>query len=206
MIPSIGSFCKYYFSSPFTALNGAYKVVSAMSLSEALNELQIDFVKYLYKPANLDGSTYTTDVLNWTNDNILELVSPGTTTTTIYVPSSIIASLPDPTVSKYSSVYLSVPLGYFPTGDSSAYSYVASQVSDIAASVTGVPGTAAFFANPDNDIYYTNSEYEALDKARQAKIVTLQPLQTQLTAANATITALKAQIAALESIITNQSS
>lgn len=209
MMLNLNQVYKFIFTQQFIVLNGTYQVVEITSYENAVNLDKVDFTQYLYKPANLDGSTLTADSVNYVNQAVFKLVSidkflsDGKTALVLYVPQACLASLPDPTVQKYTFYSLRVPIG--PFADTTKFSWIKSQIDDIVGSITGVANSSQWFFNSKFDRYLTNAEYAQLDAQRTANITTVSPVQVQLQAALAQIDLLKAQNAALQQIIISAS-
>ncbi len=193
---------KYYlftFTQKFAALDGVYQVTKTMSFETALTDENVNFVTTLYAAVGLTQADFNADYTAYQGQEVWELQTPGPSPTTYYVPVPIAATLPDPTVTEYRNIYLSILIG--PFADTASYSWIKGQVNDIVSSVTGNTNSAQWFANPSQNVWLTETQYAALSATRQANIKAIAPLTTVNQTNQAAIDALKTQISVLESII-----
>lgn len=196
--PQLGSVCKFTFVTRFSALNGVYKVVS-LTTYEATVAAGIDYAAGLYTPAGLDSSQYQTDASSYAGQEVIVVQPPNNTALTYYIPLSLIALVPDPTVSRYDDIYLSVHIGMFKDPDT--YAWVKGQIEDILSSVTGQTLQGQWLANSKKSQYLTEAEYDALDAERQANIKAVKPLSVIIQDQLTQITKLQALVAALEQTV-----
>lgn len=196
--PQLGSVCKFTFVTEFASLNGVYRVIGLTSY-EASIAAGVDYVAGLYTPAGLTSEQYTTDASTYAGQEIVVVQPPNTSSITYYLPLSIIALIPDPTVSRYDDVYLSLHVGMFK--DPNTYTWVKSQVEDILSSVTGQKIQGQWLANSTKAQYLTEAEYDALDAERQANIKAIKPLTVVIQEQLTQITQLQALVSALEATI-----
>ena len=194
MVPHIGTVCKYVLTTRFASLNGVYSTLSLQTY-ETFLQAGLSLTKTLYTPAGLSDADRVADDASYRGTLIIEVASVTDPDTIYYFPEGVLAMTPDPTVSRYQQIYLAIYIGAFK--NTAQYSFIKSQVEDMVQSVTGNTDTAKWLANPNEDLYLTESEYETLDAARQANIKAVTPyittIQNQLTIINT----LQAQNAAL---------
>lgn len=175
-IPYVGTFCKFTFTEQFQKLDGVYNVTQVLSYDQALSD-DIDFAKNLYAPAGLDESKYDTDVKLYKGDDVLVLVST-VDSTTLYVFSSLVLNVPDPTVKQYDHLVLVGSLGYFK--DISEISWILEEVNNTIIAVTGSDGYVDTIVDPSvKRVWLTDSEYKTLESDREAKVQKLNPLRLQ---------------------------
>lgn len=204
MIPDVGTTCKYYLSTKFNLLNGVYTLNSVASFETRLAN-GVNFTNSLYLPAGLSSTDYATDVNNYRGENVLELASVTDSTVTIYVPVSLLANTPDPTVKRYRQLVLNAILG--PMADEASYLWASNEITDTLQNVFGVDAQVIWTtASAKNDQWLTSSEYTTLEQTRAAdrkalntKSAQIESLTTQVTTMAATIRALQAIIAAKSS-------
>lgn len=196
MIPSVGVTCLFTFTTPFASLTGVYTLLKTMTFETALASA-VSFTTSLYTPAGLTASQYATDAPTYAGQIVLQIQGVGSNKSTIlFVPVGVLAQVPDPTVSQYPDVYLSIHIG--PFAHETVYTWIAGQINDLVSAVTGNLDTAQFYSNPADDVYLTQGEYATLAASRAANVRTLQPLLVQNRALQATISALQAKLAAYE--------
>lgn len=151
-----------------------------MPYSEALT-IGIDFVGGLYVPAGLTSTQYATDAPNYVNDTVMALTPVNAGGIAIYVPSSILATVPDPMVGCYNNVAIGVTLGEY--ADASKIAWVVSEIQSIVGSVLGITAPTVKLYSL-NTTYMTNADYAALQAARidaESPYPTLyQQLQNQI--------------------------
>lgn len=201
--PQLGTVCKFTFVTKFSALNGVYKVVS-LTTYEATVAASVDYAAGLYTPAGVDSSQYATDASSYAGQDVVVVQPPNDTSLTYYLPLSIIALVPDPTVTRYDDVYLSVHIGMFKDPDT--YAWVKGQIEDILSSVTGETLQGQWLANSKKAQWLTTAEYDALDAQRQANIKAVRPLSVIIQDQLTQITKLQALVAALEQTIISMKS
>lgn len=198
MLPHIGTTCLFKLTTKFASLDGIY-TVNALAAFDDLIQSKVDFVTNLYTPAGLSKTDYATDYSTYSG-SVVAVVSPvSDSTITYYFPEAVIRLMPDPTVKKYQNVYMAILIGAFK--DTNTYTWIKTQIDDIVSSVTGTTNQTRFLANPDNDIWLTDSEYEALEATRAANIKAVVPLYEQLQTALTANAALQARIKALETAL-----
>jgi hypothetical protein len=183
-LPVIDSTCAYTFNTGFTTLNGIYTVKELLSFDEAIT-VGIDFVINLYIPAGLSSAQYTTDAHNYANDTVLYLVPANGIGTSIYIPSSLLATVPDPMVGCYNNLAIGVSLGLF--ADEAALTWIVSEINSIISGVVGVTSPVKLYSL--GTTYMSAADYVALVAARtdaQVPYATLyQQLQQQIALATA---------------------
>ena len=199
MIPPVGSTCLFTFATPFSELNGVYTSVKTMTFETALGA-GVDFVSSLYTPAGRTASNYASEYTSFSGQIVLQLQSVGSdTTTTHYAPLGVLSQIPDPTVKRYSEVYMAIKIGAF--ADETTYTWLKGEVDDLFASVTGNTDTAQFYSNPSDDIYLTQSQYDALVATRAANIKTIAPLSVQNQALQQHIDTLKTLLESYKKVL-----
>lgn len=198
MIPAAGTTCLFTFTTPFASLNGIYVIMRTMTFETAL-ATGVNFVASLYTPAGLSAGQYTSDASSYANQTVLQIQSVAATKQILYIPIGVLSQVPDPTVKRYSDVYLSIHIG--PFADETVYTWIAGQLNDIASSVTGNTDTAQFYSNPADDVYLTHGAYAALSETRAANIKTITPLSVQKESLFKYIETLQAKVAAYEKTI-----
>lgn len=192
ILPVLNSICAYSFTTNFTSLNGIYTLVEMMTYAEAQVE-GIDFVTYLYTPAGLTASQFTIDAGNYTTDRVIKLIPVNATPSgpsMLYVPESLVASIPDAMVSCYNNVAIGIVLGAY--ADQTTLAWVLGELNSILTATTGVTAPATLFSLGTQ--YMKISDYAALIAARAAAVAAQTPYQTlyeQLLSANKEIQSLK---------------
>ena len=177
MIPPVGATCLFTFSTPFATLNGVYTIVKTMTFETALGA-GVDFVSSLYTPAGRTQENYASEYTSFSGQTVLQLQGVGSSAAvTYYAPLGVLSQIPDPTVKRYSDVYLAIKIGAF--NDEATYTWLKGELDDLVSSVTGNTDTAQFYSNPSDDVYLTQSQYNALVAARAANIKTIAPLSVQ---------------------------
>jgi hypothetical protein len=178
-LPTLNSTCAYTFTTGFTTLNDIYTVDELMSFSEAL-KLGIDFTTYLYTPAGLAQSQYTTDAPAYQTDVVLHLMPVNTTGSELYVPSSLLATVPDPMVGCYNDLAIGVSLGLFE--NQTMLQWVINELNAIIGGVVGVSSPVKLYSLGVK--YMSLTDFAALEATRtaaQSPYATLyQQLQAQI--------------------------
>lgn len=198
MLPHVGTRCKFALTTKFASLDGVYEVVSLGSFDDLIAS-GVDFVAKLYTPAGLAQADYIADYATYVGGVVCQVSPVSDSSTTYYFPEAILQLVPDPTVQKYQKVYIAALLGEFQ--DTSKYLWLKGEIDALISSVTGTTNQTRFMANPDNDVWLTQEEYDVIDAARKANIQAVNPIYLQLQNALALNTALQARVAALESAI-----
>lgn len=191
---------KFTFPSRFSMFTGIYRV-NDISIFENDLANDVDFVKSLYTPAGLTDADFQTDSQNYAGSLVYTLTPPqgGAEAVSLYVPAALLEVNPDPSVAMYDQVYLDIPLGIF--ASASDYAFIKQEVDDLASVVTGNPNSSVFMANPKNRVWLTQSEYDAKNAERLAKVTKADSLSMQLRKANVQIAELTARCRALEAIV-----
>lgn len=201
--PHVGTTCKFVLTTKFASLNGVYTVVAVMTY-EATIAAGVKYTDVLYTPAGLSSESFTADAPSFIGKDVILVQSPTDTSVTLYFPTPILATIPDPTISRYDDVYLSLHIGMFK--DPGTYAWVKGQIEDILSSVTGQTINGRWMANPNRAQYLTDAEYAALDATRQANIKKITPLTVQIQNQLKLIDQLQAQVDALtQTVIASQS-
>lgn len=198
MIPSAGTTCKFAFKTNFSALDGVYTIISQTTFQNAV-AAGIDFLANLYTPAGLSPENYNADYSGFLQDRVAVIQAVSDNSIVYYIPESILRLVPDPTIKEYYDMIIVVKAGAYentqvilPTIDA---------ITDTVRASLGVTDPAYVVTNTANKVYLTDSEYSALEAARQANIETLVPLSVQLQQARDDNTLLAAKIAAYEALI-----
>ncbi len=168
IIPTLNSICGYTFTTGFTTLNGIYTLVEVMTYTEAQTE-GINFVTYLYTPAGLPSTQYATDSPNYVTNRVLKLIPANQVagqTPMLYVPESLIATIPDPMVSCYNNLAIGVSLGYFE--DQTTLAWVISEINQVISSTVGTSNSAVLYSLGTQ--YMEISAYNSLVAQRQAAL------------------------------------
>ena len=200
-LPKIGSTCLFSLTPKFETLNGVYSVTALATFNNLA--VKVNFVDDLYTPAGLTQQDYIQDFSSYQNTTVAVVSPVSDATTTYYFPEPIIAKVPDPTVQKYSRIYLDILIG--PFKDTAVLQSLATQIGQMVTNTTGVTNPVRVLANPKNDVWLTESQYQALETQRQANIKQADSLYTQLQNALALNTTYQSKIAALEEIILQMS-
>ena len=201
MIPEVGTTCSFTFKPRFASLNGVYTIASTTTYLIAVAS-GINFVSGLYTPAGLSQTDYNADASSYTSDRIavLELVSD--TSVVYYVPESVFATVPDPTIQEYYPLILTVNLGV--QLNVQAVLPLVTSIGDLVTATLGTTDPLRVVTNPAKKVYLTNAEYETLVTAREANIAALSPVSVQLKAAQDLIILQAAKIASYEALLAAQ--
>jgi len=173
-LPSINSTCGYAFVEKFSSLNGIYTANELLSYNEMLAN-NIDLVTNLYTPAGVPAVDYTTDVSSYINDTILYLVSANNGTS-IYVPSSILATVPDPMIGCYNKLAIGINLGLF--ADQTKLAWIISELNSIISAVTGITSPVELYSIGTE--YLAVKDYETLEATRASAKTQYSTLYQQL--------------------------
>lgn len=165
-LPHVSNICKFTFVEKFSALNGVYRVVKKMTYEQARTE-NIDFYKFLYNPVGLTKEDYSKDLDNYVNDTVLQLIDLKQQNT-IYLYTSLLKSVPDPTVKTYDQVILGINLGYFK--NATDYEWIKSEFVEYIKQRLGSDGDAKFFAKQENKVWLTDQEYQQIEDKRKTNI------------------------------------
>jgi hypothetical protein len=198
MIPQSGTTCKFVFAPRFSVLNGVYRVRSTTTFVDAMSS-GIDFVANLYTPAGMTANDFNQDYPSYQYDQVVSLESVLDATVILYVPETVFPTVPDPTVKEYFSLLGVVNLGV--QSNPQLILPLMDQITDAIQSTLGTTETLRIATNPQNKVYLTDTEYAALDVARQSHIKELMPFSVQLKNAQDIITYQAAKIAAYEALI-----
>jgi len=186
-LPTLNSVCAYTFTGGFASLNGIYTVAELISFSEALTQ-GIDFTIHLYIPAGLSPAQYTTDASSYQNTTVLYLQPVNGTGTAIYVPSSLLATMPDPMVGCYNNLAIGVELGLF--DDQTQLSWIISELNQIISATVGVTNAVKLYSL--GTTYMSVSAYNALVAARKDSQSPYTTLYEQIQQQDAALTAAQA--------------
>lgn len=200
MILNVGQIYKFVLTDAFSALNGSYIVDKIMTWETSLSEDGVDYATVLYTAAGVATTQLATDYVNYQGKLVYKVVSVSGDTT-LYFPEALFKDLPDPTVRKYHQYYVSVLLGVFDSAE--PLLWIPQEIETLVLNTTGVTAKARLGANPAYDELLTNAEYDAKVAGREVSIAQYSTLSQQLIDANAEITLLKDQIAALQTIVAN---
>lgn len=198
MIPDVGSTCRFVFVTKFSTLSGIYKIRAETTFLTA-RAGGIDFVTNLYSPAGLSQNDFNSDYASYLKDKVFVLESVIDSDVVYNVPESIILGVPDPTIKEYLNMIMVVTLGV-QQNNQKVYPLL-DQIQDLIRSTLGVTDPVKILANPDNKIYLTDAEYQALETARAANTKSLMPFSVQLKEAQDQIAFLAAKVAAYEHLI-----
>ena len=107
---------KFSFIQDFGVLDGIYTVVKVYSYEEFLSDglSLVDLYSLVAKSEAELEQDLQTEEFNYRNQEIYKLRNPENYTTVIYVPESIIASVPNFNIKKYSNVVVAMNLGLYP--------------------------------------------------------------------------------------------
>ena len=183
LLPNPGAVCKFLFTSRFVGLNGIYFIQQIMPFSQAIND-GVDFVKSLYVPVGLAKSDFGNDWQSYTHDDVLRLQLISDATVVIYVPSLVLAAIPDPMIQCYNDYAISIRLGLFENTDS--FRWLIDELNLMAANVTGTTDAVEVFSL--DTTWMSTADYNAQDAIRKTRTQQLQTiyeaLQSQITTNN----------------------
>lgn len=200
MMPGVGTTCAFTFTPRFVSLNGVYRVSAETTFDDAIAS-NVDFVGKLYTLAGLSSTDFATDYTGYKHDAVAVLESVIDTSVVMYVPESVFATVPDPTVREYYPLVMVVDLGV--QRNTQMVLPLINQVKDQIQATLGSTDPVSVITDPTKKVYLTDAEYEILVTARDANIQVLAPLSVQLKAAQDQITLLAAKVAAYEDLIKN---
>jgi len=194
----VGATCLYTFTSSFATLNGVYRTRAETTFLDAVAS-GVDFVSNLYTPAGLSRTQYNADYSSYQSDMVAVIESVTNNSLVYYVPESILATVPDPTIKEYYPLILVANLGV--QQNPQVVLPLIDAVKDKIQATLGTTDPVRVVTNPENKVYLTDSQYETLVAARAANIQALSPLSVQLQAANTQIAYLAAKVASYEALI-----
>lgn len=198
MIPSVGTTCSFVFTTNFATLNGVYRIRAETTFLDAVSS-GVNFVDNLYTPAGLQLSDFNADYSSYTSDRVTVLESVVDSSVVYYTPESIFLNVPDPTINEYYSLIVVSNLGVF-KNTQDIYPLLDS-MKDLIQAHLGVTDPIRVVTNPENKVYLTDSQYQAVVAARQANIQVLSPLSAQVVALTTQNTYLAAKVAEYEALI-----
>jgi hypothetical protein len=178
MLPDLNTISDYTFTTEFTSLNGIYLLTELITYNQAIAN-GVDFVKSLYTPAGVASSQFATDAPNYVNDTVL-VITPANTTggTTLYVPQSILAMMPDSMVGCYNNMAIGINLGLF--DDQTQINWVISELNQILMSALGITNPAILYSLGSQ--YMKISDYNEQAATRAAAATGYNTLFEQLQA------------------------
>ena len=198
MIPEVGATCAFTFTTPFSTLNGIYRIRAETTFTDAIAS-GVDFIASLYTPAGLAQANFNSDYPSYLQDRVAVLQSVSDTTIVRYTPESIFLTIPDPTVKEYLPLILVVNLGV--QANTQIVLPLMDQITDLIQANLGTSDSLRLLTNPQNKVYLTDNEYTILEQARAANITKLMPLSVQLKQLQDQNLALAAKIAAYEALL-----
>lgn len=175
-IPDVNTICAYTFAPRFASLNGIYKLSEILSFGESL-KAGVNLVTRLYVPAGLTSADYLIDAGSYQNDAVLYLEPVNDTGVAIYVPASLLATMPDPMVGCYNNLAIGVSLGLF--ADQTQLNWVINELQAIIASVLGVTAPTVRLYSLGVE-YMRVIDYDALVAQRAAAMSAYKSLYQQL--------------------------
>jgi len=164
MYPKVGETCNFSFITAFNSFDGIYLIKSINSLNELL-ELEVDLVENIYVPVGLTELDYQNDVPSIRSDDIYKLESVEDQSI-IYMPQSFNELIPDPNVYEYLQLGFGVDIGIF--DDQTKIEWIKDQIAQALQAVAGVEKEPSLFEIKST--WMTETEYQAIDDARQALI------------------------------------
>jgi hypothetical protein len=194
--PALNSVCYYTFQSRFSALTGIYQLVEVMTFDDAVSN-SIDLVNSCYIPAGLTSNDYENDWANYQDDIIMGLMSVTDSSTTYYIPSTLMDTVPDPTVSAYDDIAIVIQVGTYK--DSDIPSWILNEINGIVTKITGTENPAVMVSLDTQ--YLTQNQYDTLKEERKANAIAYNPLYQQIVDQNKTIQSQKTLITELQKII-----
>jgi hypothetical protein len=198
IVPSVGTTCAFVFTSRFTILDGVYKVRAEVTFTNAISS-GVDFVENLYTPVGLSSGDFSTDYASYTKDRVLVLEAVADSTKVFYIPESLFAKVPDPTIKEYYSLIMVVNLGVHK--NTQVVIPLIDSIKDTVQASLGVTDPVYVATNPDNKVYLTDTQYQALVVAREANVQQLVPLSVQLKQEQDRNTILATKVAYYENLI-----
>jgi len=196
MIPEVNTTCLFTFAADFGALNGAYKVQATTTFQNAL-AVNSSSIQDVFELVGLTQDNYLSRYNEFLTDTVLILESVGSTSLTIYIPTTLLGgNVPDPTIREYLPLELVVDLGIQKSPQ--MVLPLITQIKDLIATHVGTEEAARLVTSRRNAVYLTDSAYETIVAARQSLIEEQTPLIAQLQTAQNTITYLSALVKSYE--------
>jgi hypothetical protein len=159
----------------------------------------VDFVDTLYTPAGLSQTDFDTDYANYVSDRVLVLESVSNSDVVLHIPESALLNVPDPTIREYYPLIMVVNLGAH--RNTQDILPLIDNIKDLIRTNLGVEDPVSVMTNPENKIYLTEDQYQALVTAREANISRLAPLGVQLKQAQDMNIVLATKVAYYEALI-----
>jgi hypothetical protein len=203
MIPETGSTALFTFKLRFDSLNGVYRIRAKTTFRDAITA-GVSFGSNLYVPAGLAASDFDTDYPTYLTDVVAVLESVRDTSVVYYVPESVFATVPDPTIKEYFPLNAVINLGVF--SNTQAIYPLLDQIKDLVQSSVGVTDPLYLLTNPDNKVYLTDAQYAAVEEARQENTQKLVPLKVQLDQALLALQIMSTKVSLYEKLLAKQSS
>ena len=174
-LPAINSTSAYTFTGGFSTLNGIYTVTEISSFGEAL-AAGVNFIESLYNPAGVLATQYSTDAPGYVDDTVLYLTPADGVGPSIYVPNSLLATLPDPMVGCYNNLAIGVSLGVF--DDQTKLAWIINELNQLLSGVAGVTNPVKLYSLGTK--WMSVADYEALQAERAAAQTAYTTLYQQL--------------------------
>lgn len=198
MIPNAGVTCLFEFISKFETLDGVYIVRATTTFADAVAS-GIDFFENLYNPAGLNRTEYAADYANYKKDRVCTVESVTDSTVVYYLPESIFAKVPDPTIREYYPLVMAVDLGV--QKNTQTILPLIDLVSDLIKDSIGVENPVRIVSDPNKKIYLTDAQYEIMNVAREANKQIIIPLRVRLKQEEDKNTILAAKVTAYEELL-----
>lgn len=201
MIPEVGATCSFAFIAKFAPLNGVFRIRAETTFADAVAS-GVDFISNLYTPAGLQLSDFNDDYSSYAQDRVAVLESVIDSSIVYYAPESIFLTVPDSTIKEFLPLILVVNLGIHE--NTQAIYPLLDQIKDLIQATLGTEDPLRVVTNPQNKVYLTSSEYDALVAAREANIQTLIPLSVQLRQLQTSNVILATKCSGYEALIAEQ--
>jgi hypothetical protein len=180
IIPAINAVCSYAFTQNFASLNGIYTLEDVTSFNEAVAN-GVNFIADLYTPAGLAASQFTTDAPTYVKDAVLHLLPKNSTQVPLFVPASVLNSIPDPMVSCYNNLAIGIQLGLFEDPDQ--LTWVIAELNQLLGSAVGTTsGPVTLFSLGTEFLRVVDFDTRQAEReaSRQAAPTLYQQLQQQI--------------------------
>lgn len=165
--PATGSVYKFKFLSGFDPLNGIYEVTQILTYEEVLSA-GIELSE-IYTKVGKPQSEFEASSAQFRTDKIYKLKYTDRDEF-IHVPSSLVAEVPNSSVSKYYNLALAINLGTF--ADPDKITWLKNYVTQLISAELGIESPADMFSV--SSVYLTDDEYAIIetDRAMYAGSVT----------------------------------
>ena len=161
--PNIDKAYYFTFNAEFSKLNGTYVVKQILAYDEFM-KLGIDLSTTLYSKVDKDPSTFDEYSLAYRESQVYKLfdILDEEETDPIYIPSTLLALLPNPDVKQYGKLIIALDLGVY--ANKEEFEYIINTMQEIISASTGITSKIQVIENGTQ--WMLESDYKKLEEER----------------------------------------